>query len=156
MSTRYGYSSESYAQAVKSTVITAPFYGKCPMEIAQEQDDTSGQNNSLEPTVKATLVFLFLGCISLSIYEGATRLRPADRYLALIVLPMFLIGAAMAWAELRQWWNTRIEQFGEPPLANLLKFVPTSDQLRGRFRPSAQKLNQSTEAIENGEPTKAA
>jgi hypothetical protein len=150
--------SESYAQAVKSTVITAPFYGKHPMEIAQEQDDTTAQNNSLEPTVKATLVFvfLFLGCISLSIYEGATRLRPADRYLALIVLTMFFIGAAMAWVELRKWWNTRIEQFGEPPLANLLKFVPTSDQLRGRFRPSAQKLNQSTEAIEAGEPTKAA
>lgn len=109
--------SESYAQAVKSTVITAPFYGKCPMEIAPEQDDTSALNNSLEPTVKATLVFVFLGC---------------------------------------KWWNTRIEQFGEPPLANLLKFAPTSDQLRGRFRPSAQKLNQSTEAIKNVEPTKAA
>ena len=148
--------SESYAQAVKSTVMTAPFYGKYPMEIAPEQDDTSAQNNSLEPTVKATLVFVFLGCISFSIYKGAMRLRPADRYLALILLTMFFIGAAMAWVELRKWWNTRIEQFGEPPLANLLKFVPTSDQLRGRFRPSAQNLNQSTEAIKNVEPTKAA
>jgi hypothetical protein len=127
------------------------------MEIAQEPDDTPAHNNSLETTVKATLVLLFLGCISLTAYEGTMRLRPADRYLALIVLAMFLVGAAMAWVELRKWWNTRIEQFAEPPLANLLRSVPNPDQLRERDRPSVQRPSQPTQqAIENVEPTKAA
>jgi hypothetical protein len=107
-------------------------------------------------TVKATLVFLTLGCIFLTIYEGAMRLRATDRYLALIVITMFLAGAAMAWVELRKWWKTRTERFGEPPLGNLLRFVPSPDTLRGCFRPSAQSLNQPTQVIENVEPTKAA
>jgi hypothetical protein len=83
-------------------------------------------------------------------------LRATDRYIALIVLTMFIVGAAMAWAELREWWKTRTERYGEPPLANLLRFVPSSDKLRGYFRRSAQSLNQSTEDNENVEPTKAA
>jgi hypothetical protein len=58
-------------------------------------------------TVKATLLF-FLGCISFTAYEGTKRLDPEDRCLALIVLAMFLVGAAVAWVELRKWWNTRI------------------------------------------------
>jgi hypothetical protein len=68
---------------------------------------------------------------------------------------MFLAGAAMAWVELRKWWKTRTERFGEPPLANLLKFVPRLDKLRGRFETSAPRLNQSTKSIEMIEPRKA-
>jgi hypothetical protein len=49
------------------------------------------------------------------------------------------------------------DQFGEPPLANLLRFVPNLDQLRERDRPSIPRPSQPTQqAIENVEPTKAA
>jgi hypothetical protein len=130
------------------------------MEIAQERDDSDADNDFVRPAgilnVKATLVFLILGCVFLSVYEGAMRLRATDRYLALIVITMFLAGAAMAWVELRKWWKTRTERFGEPPLGNLLRFMPSPDKLRGRLQPSAQSLNQSTQAIGNVEPTKAA
>jgi hypothetical protein len=106
--------------------------------------------------VKATLVFLILACTSFTIYEVVMPLRATDRYLALMILTMFIVGAAMAWAELREWWKRRTERYGEPPLADLLDFVPGPDKLRGYFRRSAQSLNQSTEDAENVEPTKAA
>ena len=69
---------------------------------------------------------------------------------------MFLSGTAMAWVELRKWWKTRTERFGESPLANLLKSVPRPDKLRGRFGRSAPGLNQSMQSIEIVEPRKAA
>jgi hypothetical protein len=119
------------------------------MEISQECGDSQlfqpiPSSNRVLP-VKATLVCLILACISLPIYKGAMRLPATDRHLFLIVLTMFLAGAAIAWAELREWWKTRTERYGEPPLANLLKLIPSPDKLRARFRSSAQSLNQSTE-----------
>ena len=105
--------------------------------------------------MKATLVSLMLGCISLTIYEGIIRLRAADRYLASIVFIMFLAGAAMTWVELRKWWKIQTERFGEPPF-DLSKFLPRLDKRSGRFKTSGQGLNQSTQPIEIVEPRNAA
>ena len=106
--------------------------------------------------MKAALVFLLLGCVSASLYTVAMRLPADDRHLLFVVSTMFFVGAAMAWAELRNWWKTRIEQYGEPPLGNLVRFVSSPNRISGRPPASAQDLNQPKQDIENVEPTKAA
>ncbi len=72
---------------------------------------------------------------STSVSESATAYTTTERYLGLIASMMFLVGAGMAYGELRKWWKARTEQYGEPPFANLLRFVPSPDSLR-----SAQRL----------------
>jgi len=106
--------------------------------------------------VKAALVFLLLGCVSVSLYTVAMRLPADDRHLLFVVSTMFFVGAAMAWAELRNWWKTRIKQYGEPPLGNLLRFVSSPNRVSGHPQASAQSLNQPKQDIENVEPTRAA
>jgi hypothetical protein len=109
--------------------------------------------------------------------ERASPISARDRNIALILLIMFLIGALMACGELRKWWKTRTEQYGEPPV-NLLRFVPTPDKLRraaqvlreplsdklrsirGRFERPTPTLDHSTQSIaihiDKDRPTKAA
>jgi hypothetical protein len=70
-----------------------------------------------------------------SISESATPYTKTQRYLAVILSMLFLLGAGMAYGELRKWWKTRTEQYGEPPLAIPLRFVPSPDSL-----PRSQRL----------------
>ena len=106
---------------------------------------------------------------STSIREAAVQYSPSERRLGLILFIMFLVGAAMACVELRKWWKTRTEQYGEPPFANLLRFVPSPDKFRraakqlrvpfsdgvrsigGRSQPSPQSID-----IDDDRPTRAA
>lgn len=90
---------------------------------------------------------------------------------------MFLVGVGMAYGELRKWWKTRTERYGEPPFASLLRFVPGPDSLRralrlryllldwlrsipGRFEHPTQTSDRSTQTgdvdIDNHQRTKAA
>jgi hypothetical protein len=55
---------------------------------------------------------------------------PSERYIALLLLIMFLAGAAMACGEVVKWWKRRTELYGEGPLANLFSAVPGPDKLR--------------------------
>jgi trimeric autotransporter adhesin len=61
--------------------------------------------------------------------ERVSPYSASDRNLALILLIMFLVGSWIACGELRKWWKTHTEQYGEPPV-NLLRFVPSPDKLQ--------------------------
>ncbi len=108
-----------------------------------------------------------------SISESAISYTKTQRYLAVILSMLFLVGAGMAYGELRKWWKTRTDQYGEPPFANLLRFVPSPDGLpraqplryllsdrlrsiRGRFGHSTKTTDRSTRTVDNDQPTKAA
>jgi hypothetical protein len=104
---------------------------------------------------------------SISITDNPTPYTATERYLALILSIMFLVGLTMASVELRKWWQTRTEVYGEPPFANLLGLAPDSEQLRRaarligrplamRFRLTRSCLQQSTQKIDSDEPRKAA
>jgi hypothetical protein len=106
------------------------------------------------------------------ISEGASQHSASDRYLAKIVLVMFLVGAWIAYGELRKLWKTHTERYGEPPFVKLLRFIPSSDDLRratqalrdllssklrsirGRVQQSAQTLD--AQAVNIDQPKKAA
>lgn len=105
--------------------------------------------------------------------ESATSYTKTLWYLAVILSMLFLVGAAMACGEIRKWWKTRTEQYGEPPFANLLRLVPSPDDLlraqrlryllsdrlrstRGRFARSTTTIDRSTRIVDNDQPTKAA
>jgi hypothetical protein len=110
---------------------------------------------------------------STSISEAPEQYNPTERRLALILFIMFLVGTGMACVELRKWWKTRTERYGEPPFANLLRFVPNPDRLRraaqllrvplsdrvrsmgGRSQPSTQSIDIDID-IDNDRPTRAA
>jgi hypothetical protein len=110
---------------------------------------------------------------STSVGESATPYNTTQRYLGLILSMMFLVGAGMAYGELRNWWKARTEQYGEPPFANLLRFVPNPDSprcaqrlryllsgwlrsIRGRFEHSTKIIDRPTQTVDNDQPTKAA
>jgi hypothetical protein len=109
---------------------------------------------------------------SLIISEERSRYSASDRNLALGLLIMFLVGAWIAYGELRKLWKTHTERYGEPPFVELFRFIPSSDDLRratqalrdllssklrsvrGRVQQSAQTLDAQTVDID--QPKKAA
>jgi hypothetical protein len=109
--------------------------------------------------MKATFVWLAFGYVFLApALLDATALRglpPAifvaasDRHLAWIVSIMFLVGAWIAYGELRKWWKTHPERYGSPPLANLLRFVSSP----GKPQRAAQY---SPQIVDSDRPKKAA
>jgi len=98
--------------------------------------------------------------------ESATQNRATERHITLLLSTMFLIGTLMMCVEVVKWWKRRMEQYGPPPLANLISYIsgrerlwratqvlwfPLSDlrAIRGRFHHSAQ-------SIDDDRPKKAA
>jgi hypothetical protein len=94
---------------------------------------------------------------------------PGERYVALGLLIMFLVGTAMACAEVVKWWKARTELYGERPLANLFSSVPSPDKrqrttkvfrlpLAVRFRSIRWRFQHSSQSIDddNDQPTKIA
>jgi hypothetical protein len=94
---------------------------------------------------------------------------PGERYVALGLLIMFLVGTAMACAEVVKWWKARTELYGEGPLANLFSSVPGPDKrqrttkvlrlpLAVRFRSIRWRFQHSSQSIDhdNDQPTKIA
>jgi len=101
------------------------------------------------------------------ISEGGIRYSASDRYLGLTLLVMFLVGAWIACGELRKWWKTHTERYGEPPFVELLRFIPSPDDLRratqalrdplsGKLRAICGRVQQSTQITESDQPKKAA
>jgi len=91
---------------------------------------------------------------------------PTERHLAMILLIMFLVGTAMACVEVARWWKRRIEQFGQPPLADLFSSVPSPDELRSaaqvfgvpvyeRLRSLRGRFLHSVKGIDVDQPKKA-
>jgi hypothetical protein len=54
--------------------------------------------------------------------------QATDRYITLLLAIMFLVGMGLTCLEVRKWWKTRLEQFGPPPLANLISYIPGPDR----------------------------
>jgi hypothetical protein len=91
---------------------------------------------------------------------------PTERYLALIVLIMFLGGVALAYSEVVKWWNARMEQCLPPPFANLITYIRESGT-RWRatqvlwfplphLRPIPRQLQSSAQSVEEDRPKNAA
>jgi hypothetical protein len=90
--------------------------------------------------------------------QAASTSSPSDRPLALVLLIMFLAGAALAGTEVAKWWKKRMELYRPPPLANLINYdvgperrwratqvlwFPLSrlQLLRGQSQPSGQSVD---------------
>jgi hypothetical protein len=62
--------------------------------------------------------------------------NPSERYLLLVIFPMFLLGVAMLYLEIVKWRQKRRELYGEAPGR-----LPLSEKLRSireRFQPSVK------------------
>ncbi len=99
---------------------------------------------------------------------------PSERYLALVLLIMFLAGTAMACGEVVKWWKTRTKLYGAGPLATLFNSPPSPIKqdtgkmlrfplakkfrsIRERFQPSLQRIDIDVDIDnDNDGPTKVA
>lgn len=64
-----------------------------------------------------------------SVSESATQNRAAERHITLLLSTMFLIGILMVGVEVVKWWKRRMAQYGPPPLANLIGYIPGPERL---------------------------
>jgi hypothetical protein len=86
--------------------------------------------------------------------------QATDRYITLFLAIMFLGGMGLTYLEVRKWWETRMEQFQPPPLANLVSYIPGPDRrwranqvlpfslsnlraIRGRLQHSVQNMDRT-------------
>jgi hypothetical protein len=60
---------------------------------------------------------------------SATQNRATERHITLLLSTMFLIGTLMMCMEMVKWWKKRMEQYGPPPLANLISYIPGPERL---------------------------
>jgi hypothetical protein len=89
---------------------------------------------------------------------SATQSRATERHITLLLSTMFLIGILMMCVEVVKWWKRRMAQYGPPPLANLIRYIPGPERLwratqvlwfplsdpraiRGRFHHSVQSMD---------------
>ena len=84
---------------------------------------------------------------SSSAFESESATPSRDRYLAVIVSIMFLAGAWMARVELRKWWKTQTEQYGEPPFTELLAHISSLLTLASSLIPSREKIQRVTQTV---------
>jgi hypothetical protein len=61
--------------------------------------------------------------------RSATQNRATERHITLLLTTMFLIGTLMMCMEMVKWWKKRMEQYGPPPLANLISYIPGPERL---------------------------
>jgi len=64
-----------------------------------------------------------------SVSQSATQSRATERHITLLLSTMFLIGTLMICVEVVKWWKRRMEQYGPPPLANLISYIPGPERL---------------------------
>jgi hypothetical protein len=100
--------------------------------------------------------------------ESATQNRATERHITLLLSTMFLIGTLMICVEVVKWWKRRMEQYGPPPLANLISYVPGPERLwratqvlwfpLSESRASRGRLPHSVQSIDtdDDQPKKAA
>ena len=77
---------------------------------------------------------------------------PVERYLALSLGIMFLLGSALACSEAVKWWKRRMEQFGEPPFGKLLGLIPSPDKLRRGAQVLTLPVSATLRAVRRGLP----
>ena len=107
-----------------------------------------------------------------SVSKSATQNHGTERTITILLSTMFLIGTLMTCVEVVKWWKRRMEQYGPPPLANLIHYIsgpgrlwratqvlwfPLSDPraIRGRLHHSVQSID-SAQSIDDDRSTKAA
>jgi hypothetical protein len=100
--------------------------------------------------------------------ESATQNHATERHITLLLSTMFLIGTLMICVEVVKWWKRRMEQYGPPPFAHLIRYVAGPERLwratqvlwfplsgsraiPGRLPHSAQSID-----IDEDQPKKAA
>jgi len=108
----------------------------------------------------------------LPVRESAMGNHAAERHMTLLLSTMFLVGTLMMCVEVVKWWKRRMEQYGPPPLANLISYIPGPERLwratqvlwfplsdpraiRGRLHHSVQSID-SAQSIDDDRSTKAA
>src|SRR5260370_33516820 len=64
-----------------------------------------------------------------AVRESATQNRATERHITLLLSIMFLIGMLMMCVEVVKWWKRRMAQYGPPPLANLISYIPGPERL---------------------------
>ena len=64
-----------------------------------------------------------------SVSGGATQNRASERHITLLLSTMFLIGTLMMCVEVVKWWKRRMEQYGPPPFAHLIRYVAGPERL---------------------------
>jgi hypothetical protein len=98
--------------------------------------------------------------------ESAMGKRAAERHMTLLLLTMFLVGTLMMCVEVVKWWKRRMEQYGPPPLANLISYIPGPGRLwratqvlwfpLSDLRAIRGRLQHSVQNIDDDRPKKAA
>jgi hypothetical protein len=98
--------------------------------------------------------------------KNATQNRATERHITLLLSTMFLIGTLMMCVEVVKWWKRRMEQYGPPPLANLISYIPGPERLWRATQvlwfplsdPRAIRghLHHSVQSIDDDRPKKAA
>jgi hypothetical protein len=97
---------------------------------------------------------------------SATPNRGTERYITLLLLTMFLVGIFLMCVEVVKWWKRRMEQYGPPPLANLISYIPDRERLwratqvlwfpLSDLRATRERLNHPVQSIDEDGPKKAA
>jgi hypothetical protein len=105
--------------------------------------------------------------------QSAPQNRARERHMTLLLSTMFLIGTLMMCVEVVKWWKRRMEQYGPPPLANLISYIPGPERLwratqvlwfpisdprdmRGRSPHSVQSTDMDSIHIDEDRPKKTA
>jgi hypothetical protein len=101
-----------------------------------------------------------------SVRESATQNRATERHITLLLSIMFLIGMLMMCVEVVKWWKRRMAQYGPPPLANLISYIPGPERLWRATQvlwfplsdPGAirGRLHHSVQSMDDDRPNKAA
>jgi hypothetical protein len=101
-----------------------------------------------------------------SVTGGATQNSATERHITLLLSMMFLIGTLMMGVEAVKWWKRRMEQYGPPPLANLISYIPGPERLwhathvlwfpLSQPRATRERLPHSVQSIDDDRPKEAA
>jgi hypothetical protein len=102
----------------------------------------------------------------LPVRESAMGNHAAERHMTLLLSTMFLVGTLMMCVEVVKWWKRRMEQYGPPPLANLISYIPGPERLwratqvlwfpLSNLRAIRGQLQHSVQSSDDDRPKKAA
>jgi hypothetical protein len=101
-----------------------------------------------------------------AVSDSATQNRASERHITLLLSTMFLIGILMMFGEVIKWWKGRMAQYGPPPLASLISYIPGPERLWRATqvlwfplsdpRSIRGRLHHSVQSIDDDRPKKAA